>query len=167
MTVTRTSDEPEELQEQYPARGRMRRRGAASIQPERPIDADASHHSRARRRAEFVDPPATRSLRQPTEPSLHARNTTRVATTTGHPGPHSDRAWRVLIAGLITLMAVSGTWTPKLGLDLRGGTTITLTAKNTTGTGAVDPEQSATGQDHHPEPGRQPRGRRVRGHHRR
>jgi preprotein translocase subunit SecD len=45
----------------------------------------------------------------------------------------------VLVAGLITLMAVSGTWTPKLGLDLRGGTTITLTAKNTSGTGAVDP----------------------------
>jgi len=45
----------------------------------------------------------------------------------------------VLVAGLITLMAVSGTWLPKLGLDLRGGTTITLTAKNTSGTGAVDP----------------------------
>ncbi|HEX3205326.1 MAG TPA: protein translocase subunit SecD [Propionibacteriaceae bacterium] len=45
----------------------------------------------------------------------------------------------VLVAGLITLMAVSGTWTPKLGLDLRGGTTITLTARNTTGTGTVDP----------------------------
>ena len=28
---------------------------------------------------------------------------------------------------------------PKLGLDLRGGTTITLTAENTTGTGTVDP----------------------------
>ena len=36
-------------------------------------------------------------------------------------------------------MAVSGTWIPKLGLDLRGGTTITLTATNTTGTGTVDP----------------------------
>jgi preprotein translocase subunit SecD len=45
----------------------------------------------------------------------------------------------VLVAGLITLLAVSGTWTPKLGLDLRGGTTITLTAKNTTGSGSVDP----------------------------
>ncbi|HET8914622.1 MAG TPA: protein translocase subunit SecD [Propionibacteriaceae bacterium] len=45
----------------------------------------------------------------------------------------------VLVAGLITLMAVSGTWIPKLGLDLRGGTTITLTAKNTTGSGTVDP----------------------------
>src|SRR5215211_4543194 len=36
-------------------------------------------------------------------------------------------------------MAVSGTWAPKLGLDLRGGTTITLTARNTTGSGTVDP----------------------------
>jgi len=61
-----------------------------------------------------------------------------VATTTGHPG-RILIVLAVLVAGLITLMAVSGTWTPKLGLDLRGGTTITLTAKNTTGTGAVDP----------------------------
>src|SRR3954471_16981103 len=45
----------------------------------------------------------------------------------------------VVIAGLITLMAVSNTWIPKLGLDLRGGTTITLTAENTTGSGTVDP----------------------------
>ncbi|MHB1009018.1 MAG: protein translocase subunit SecD [Propionibacteriaceae bacterium] len=35
-------------------------------------------------------------------------------------------------------MALSHTWTPRLGLDLEGGTTITLTAKNSTGTGAVD-----------------------------
>ncbi len=61
-----------------------------------------------------------------------------MATTTGHPG-RTLIILGVLIAGLITLMAVSGTWIPKLGLDLRGGTTITLTAKNTTGTGAVDP----------------------------
>jgi preprotein translocase subunit SecD len=45
----------------------------------------------------------------------------------------------VLLAGLGTLMAVSKNWTPKLGLDLRGGTTITLTAKNTSGSGPVDP----------------------------
>lgn len=45
----------------------------------------------------------------------------------------------MLTAALIGLMALSRTWTPKLGLDLRGGTTITLTAKNTTGTGPVDP----------------------------
>jgi preprotein translocase subunit SecD len=61
-----------------------------------------------------------------------------VATTTGHPG-RTLIVLAVLVAGLITLMAVSGTWTPKLGLDLRGGTTITLTARNTTGTGTVDP----------------------------
>jgi preprotein translocase subunit SecD len=61
-----------------------------------------------------------------------------VATTTGHPG-RILIALAVLVAGLITLLAVSGTWTPKLGLDLRGGTTITLTARNTTGTGTVDP----------------------------
>ena len=61
-----------------------------------------------------------------------------MATTTGHPG-RTLIVLAVLVAGLITLLAVSGTWTPKLGLDLRGGTTITLTAKNTTGTGTVDP----------------------------
>jgi preprotein translocase subunit SecD len=61
-----------------------------------------------------------------------------VATTTGHPG-RTLIGLAVLVAGLITLMAVSGTWLPKLGLDLRGGTTITLTATNTTGSGTVDP----------------------------
>ena len=39
---------------------------------------------------------------------------------------------------LVAIMAFSRTWTPKLGLDLRGGTTITLTAINSTGGGAVD-----------------------------
>ncbi|HET9778864.1 MAG TPA: protein translocase subunit SecD [Propionibacteriaceae bacterium] len=61
-----------------------------------------------------------------------------MATTTGHPG-RTLIVLAVLVAGLITLMAVSGTWIPKLGLDLRGGTTITLTATNTTGSGTVDP----------------------------
>lgn len=61
-----------------------------------------------------------------------------MATTTGHPG-RILIVLAVLVAGLITLLAVSGHWTPKLGLDLQGGTTITLTAKNTTGSGAVDP----------------------------
>ncbi len=59
-------------------------------------------------------------------------------TTTGHPG-RTLIVLAVLIAGLITLMAVSKTWMPKLGLDLRGGTTITLTAENTSGSGTVDP----------------------------
>ena len=48
-------------------------------------------------------------------------------------------ALAVITAGLITLMAVGKTWTPKLGLDLRGGTTVTLTARNTSGGGSVDP----------------------------
>jgi preprotein translocase subunit SecD len=59
-------------------------------------------------------------------------------TTTGHPG-RTLIVLAVLVAGLITLMAVGKTWIPKLGLDLRGGTTITLTAQNTSGTGTVDP----------------------------
>ena len=43
------------------------------------------------------------------------------------------------IASLFGMMAIANTWTPKLGLDLRGGTTITLTANNTGGEGGVDP----------------------------
>jgi preprotein translocase subunit SecD len=61
-----------------------------------------------------------------------------VASQGGHPG-RTLIALAVIIAGLAGLMAVSGNWTPKLGLDLRGGTTITLTAANTSGTGSVDP----------------------------
>jgi preprotein translocase subunit SecD len=48
-------------------------------------------------------------------------------------------ALAVVVAGLIALMAVGHTFTPKLGLDLRGGTTVTLTARNTSGGGSVDP----------------------------
>ena len=43
-----------------------------------------------------------------------------------------------VLALLYVLMALSHTWSPKLGLDLSGGTTITLTAKNSTGSGQVD-----------------------------
>jgi len=69
-----------------------------------------------------------------------------VAARSGRPG----RTLIVLLAltvALIGLMGLSRTWTPKLGLDLRGGTTITLTAANTSGTGAIDPlslEQART-----------------------
>lgn len=38
-----------------------------------------------------------------------------------------------VIAGLFSLMAVSGVWTPKLGLDLSGGMQVTLTADSATG----------------------------------
>lgn len=43
----------------------------------------------------------------------------------------------VVLVIMVTILALSGTWTPKLGLDLSGGTTITLTASNPGG-GAVD-----------------------------
>ncbi len=52
--------------------------------------------------------------------------------------------WRPLLVIFVVIAAVYGTmagmntWLPKLGLDLRGGTTITLTAANTTGSGQVD-----------------------------
>jgi len=45
----------------------------------------------------------------------------------------------ILVLVLVGLLALTKTWTPKLGLDLRGGTTITLKADNTSGEGAVDP----------------------------
>ena len=61
-----------------------------------------------------------------------------MASQGGHPG-RTLIALAVIIAGLAGLMALSNNWTPKLGLDLRGGTTITLTAQNTSGTGSVDP----------------------------
>lgn len=62
------------------------------------------------------------------------------------PAPTSRPALRlvvflVLVGLLFVVMAVQNTWLPRLGLDLRGGTTITLTAKNVdsdTG-GGVDP----------------------------
>nr|WP_231747621.1 protein translocase subunit SecD [Auraticoccus cholistanensis] len=52
-----------------------------------------------------------------------------------------------VIAGLFGLMAAFGIWSPKLGLDLRGGTTITLTASNTTGGGSVDPNSLEQARD--------------------
>ena len=61
-----------------------------------------------------------------------------MASQGGHPG-RTLIALAVIIVGLTGLMALSNNWTPKLGLDLRGGTTITLTAQNTSGTGPVDP----------------------------
>ncbi|MDO5682757.1 MAG: protein translocase subunit SecD [Propionibacteriaceae bacterium] len=45
-----------------------------------------------------------------------------------------------VLAAMFVVMAATKTWTPKLGLDLRGGTTITLTASNTVGGGAPSAE---------------------------
>ena len=47
-------------------------------------------------------------------------------------------AFLAVTALLYVIMAIGNVWAPKLGLDLRGGTTITLTARNTTGQGQVD-----------------------------
>jgi len=68
------------------------------------------------------------------------------STRHGRPG-QTLLIFMLVMLGLYGLMAWSGSWSPRLGLDLRGGTTITLTARNTTGTGAVDPtslEQART-----------------------
>jgi preprotein translocase subunit SecD len=71
-----------------------------------------------------------------------------VATTTKRPHP-----WRALLALLAALvvgfvvMALLGVWSPRLGLDLRGGTSITLTARPVAGQGAVTPDQLAEAVD--------------------
>lgn len=62
-----------------------------------------------------------------------------MASNSGHPG-RILIVFAVLVAALFGIMAISQTWTPKLGLDLRGGTTITLTASNLTGGGSVSEE---------------------------
>jgi preprotein translocase subunit SecD len=61
-------------------------------------------------------------------------------TTTSRPG----RLLIVLAVILVILFGIMGltkSWKPKLGLDLRGGTTITLTAKSLAGGGKVTAEQ--------------------------
>ncbi|MFC7624853.1 protein translocase subunit SecD [Microlunatus sp. GCM10028923] len=60
-----------------------------------------------------------------------------MASNSGHPG-RILIVFTVLVAALFGIMALNQTWTPKLGLDLRGGTTITLTVSNVTGGGPVD-----------------------------
>ncbi len=50
--------------------------------------------------------------------------------------PHPGRTliiFLVVIAAMYGLMAITRSWSPKLGLDLKGGTTITLTAKTSDG----------------------------------
>ncbi|MDN5770409.1 MAG: protein translocase subunit SecD [Microlunatus sp.] len=61
-----------------------------------------------------------------------------MATRGGHPG-RTLIILGLVVAALYGLMAISNNWSPKLGLDLQGGTTITLTAQNTDGTGQIDP----------------------------
>jgi preprotein translocase subunit SecD len=61
-------------------------------------------------------------------------------TTTSRPGRLLIVLGVVLVL-LFGIMALTQTWKPKLGLDLRGGTTITLTANSLVGGGSVTPEQ--------------------------
>jgi preprotein translocase subunit SecD len=64
-----------------------------------------------------------------------------VATKSTNTHQHPLRTLLIVLATtafLYALMAVNNIWTPRLGLDLKGGTTITLTAANVTGQGAVD-----------------------------
>lgn len=49
----------------------------------------------------------------------------------------------VVVAALFGLMAGMRTWTPKLGLDLQGGTTVTLTASTSTGQVSQDSLEQA------------------------
>ncbi|MDX6279770.1 MAG: preprotein translocase subunit SecD, partial [Kribbellaceae bacterium] len=50
-------------------------------------------------------------------------------TTTSRPGRNLI-VLAVILVLLFGIMAIAKTWAPKLGLDLRGGTTVTLTASN-------------------------------------
>jgi len=61
--------------------------------------------------------------------------------------PTASRPWRaliilaVIVVALYTIMIATGATTPRLGLDLRGGTSITLTARQTAGQGAITREK--------------------------
>ncbi|MEI8410046.1 MULTISPECIES: protein translocase subunit SecD [unclassified Kribbella] len=61
-------------------------------------------------------------------------------TTTSRPG-RLLIVLGVIVVLLFGIMGLTKTWKPKLGLDLRGGTTITLTAKSLAGGGSVTADQ--------------------------
>ncbi|HZC26208.1 MAG TPA: protein translocase subunit SecD [Actinopolymorphaceae bacterium] len=63
-----------------------------------------------------------------------------MATKTQHPWRALGVVALVLVIGVGT-MALLQAWTPKLGLDLRGGVSITLTARPSAGQGPVTPEK--------------------------
>jgi preprotein translocase subunit SecD len=63
-------------------------------------------------------------------------------TTTSRPG-RLLIVLGVILVLLFGVMAITQSWKPKLGLDLRGGTTITLTAKATDGSGSITSDKMA------------------------
>lgn len=62
------------------------------------------------------------------------------SSSTSRPGRNLI-ALLVVVVLLFGIMALTKTWKPKLGLDLRGGTTITLTASTFDGKGKVTADQ--------------------------
>ncbi|GAA5002074.1 protein translocase subunit SecD [Actinopolymorpha pittospori] len=69
-----------------------------------------------------------------------------MATKRPHPWRSLGALLLVLVVGFGTMIAI-GTLTPRLGLDLRGGTSITLTARPSAGQGPVTPEKLAEAVD--------------------
>jgi preprotein translocase subunit SecD len=66
-------------------------------------------------------------------------------TTTSRPG-RALVALGIVLVVLFGIMALTKEWKPKLGLDLRGGTTITLTATSLNG-GSIDADKLAEAKD--------------------
>ena len=62
------------------------------------------------------------------------------APTVSRPG-RSLAVLALLLVGMYTAMALTGNWTPNLGLDLQGGTSITLIPKPAEGQDAASDEQ--------------------------
>ncbi|MDR0436396.1 MAG: hypothetical protein LBH11_06525, partial [Propionibacteriaceae bacterium] len=56
----------------------------------------------------------------------------------------------LVIVAIYAVMAIAGTWTPRLGLDLRGGTTVTLTAREAEGSGPQAPAPTSSTSDSDP-----------------
>ena len=77
---------------------------------------------------------------------------------------NAPRPWRslgvlaLLLVVMYGTMALLGEWSPRLGLDLRGGTSITLSATTPDGSDRHAGEH-APGLGHRPGPGQRQRGR--------
>ena len=72
-----------------------------------------------------------------------------MASKTAHPGRRLI-IFGLIVAALYVGVALGGTWKPKLGLDLQGGTRITLQASTTNGqdvTQQLEPVGNAAAKD--------------------
>ena len=122
--------------------GRRRRRGRT-----RPTARCRTSRS-CRRRTPRTDFPsygvrrAPASIRRCGAPRSTKVESDVATTTTSRPG-RLLIVLGVILVLLFGIMGLTKTWKPKLGLDLRGGTTITLTAKSLAGGGTSPPDQLA------------------------